>query len=301
MRQERRLTWEEVSRRARRLYEHCGPEPRLWGIPRGGTYVAAVMAGLGAQIAFTPHEADLAVDDIIDSGRTAARIKNQFGLETIALFDRFAAPFEEWLVFPWEEDTLEHDAHDTVTRLIQQIGDDPNRDGLRKTPERVVHGWQARFAGYEWHEEDMEAVARLLREHAEPHNGGGDVRVVRGIAFDSTCERHLQPFYGAFDIAWGCVSGDGRADGIAEASLPRLVSAYAHRLTIQERLTNQVAQTIAHSGLARGVLARSEATLHCVGSDGRCRAGQQRTEEALRFPDGGSDQGIESRLREALQ
>ena len=301
MRQERRLSWEEVARRAQRLYEHCGPEPKLWGIPRGGTYVAAVLAGLGAQIAFTPHEADMAVDDIIDSGRTATRIKREFGLETIALFDRFAAPFEEWLVFPWEEDTLEHDAHDTVTRLIQQIGDDPNRDGLRKTPERVVHGWQARFAGYEWHEEDVEAVSRLLTDHAEPHNGDGDVLVARRIEFHSTCERHLQPFYGAFDIAWSCRDGDEQPDGIAASSLSRLVNAYAHRLTIQERLTNQVAQTIAQSGLARAVLARSTAALHCVGSDGRCRAGQNRTEEALRFHHGEPDPAVELSLRKALQ
>ena len=301
MRQERRLSWDEVARRAQRLYEHCGPEPRLWGIPRGGTYVAAVMAGLGARIAFTPHEADLAVDDIIDSGRTSARIKREFGLETIALFDRFAAPFEEWLVFPWEEDTLEHDAHDTVTRLIQQIGDDPNRDGLRKTPERVVQGWQARFSGYAWHEENAAAIARLLTDSVEPHYGESDVVVAQAIEFHSTCERHLQPFYGTFDIAWSHIDDDEAIGGIGLAGLPRLVDAYARRLTIQERLTNQVAQTIARSGLARAVLARSTAALQCVGSDGRCRAGQHRTEEALGFLNGEPDAALESRLREALR
>ena len=158
MARERRVSWDEVTLRARRLLEQHGPGLTYWGIPRGGNYVAAVLAGLGATVTTDGASADLAVDDILDSGRTAGRIRELHGIETVALFDKVAEGFEEWLVFPWEGE-LELDAHDTVTRLIQQIGDDPSRDGLRGTPERVVRGWAEQFSGYRQRVEDGAAAA----------------------------------------------------------------------------------------------------------------------------------------------
>ena len=158
MARERRVSWDEVTLRARRLLEQHGPGLRYWGIPRGGNYVAAVLAGLGATVTTDAGSADLAVDDILDSGRTAERIRGLHGIDTVALFDKVAEGFEEWLVFPWEGE-LELDAHDTVTRLIQQIGDDPSRDGLRGTPERVVRGWAEQFSGYRQRVEDGAAAA----------------------------------------------------------------------------------------------------------------------------------------------
>ena len=296
MRKQRQVSWEEVTQSAQRLFDRCGPEPRLWGIPRGGTYVSAVLAGLGARIAPTPQDADLAVDDIIDSGRTAARIKAEFGLETLALYDRASGTFEEWLVFPWEAGKLELDARDTITRLIQQLGDDPNRPGLRKTPERVVNGWRQRFSGYR-QARNGAAALHLLENATEEPGGNADIDIIRGIEFHSTCERHIQPFHGALDIAWRRRDGGARRGSISASTMARLVNAHARRLTTQEQLTAQVARAIAGSGRAHAVLVRSTASHLCA--DGECQTGVESIREALHSPPGTAG-GIETQLREAL-
>ena len=300
MARERRVSWDEVTLRARRLLEQHGPGLRYWGIPRGGNYVAAVLAGLGATVTTDGASADLAVDDILDSGRTAGRIRELHGIETVALFDKVAEGFEEWLVFPWEAE-LELDAHDTVTRLIQQIGDDPSRDGLRGTPERVVRGWAEQFSGYRQRVEDGAAAAGAPPEVAAGPVGPRRVVVVRGLEFWSTCEGHLQPFSGSLDLAY---TADGRArdgGGIGAAQLAGVVETYARRLTTQQRLTAQVAEAIVASGWARAVLARSTAVHHCLGASRDCGAGELRTVEAVGAAGGVADAVVESQLREAMK
>ena len=300
MARERRVSWDEVTLRARRLLDQHGPGLRYWGIPRGGNYVAAVLAGLGATVTTEAASADLAVDDILDSGRTAERIRGLHGIETVALFDKVAEGFDEWLVFPWEAE-LELDAHDTVTRLIQQIGDDPSRDGLRGTPERVVRGWAEQFSGYRQPVEDGAAAAG-----APPGVVGGPVGptrvvVVRGLEVRSTCEGHLQPFSGSLVLAYAL---DGRArdgGGIGAAQLAGVVETYARRLTTQQRLTAQVAEAIVASGWARAVLARSTAVHHCAGASRDCGAGEARTVEAVGVAGGVADAVVESQLREAMK
>ncbi len=295
MARERRVSWDEVTLRARLLLEQHGRGLRYWGIPRGGNYVAAVLAGLGATVTTDAASADLAVDDILDSGRTAERIRGLHGIETVALFDKVAEGFEEWLVFPWEAE-LELDAHDTVTRLIQQIGDDPSRDGLRGTPERVVQGWAEQFSGYRRGVEGGAAGGEAPAGVAAEPVGPTSMVVVRGLEFRSTCEGHLQPFSGTLDLACA-VNGSG----IGAAQLAGVVETHARRLTSQQRLTAEVAEAIVASGWARAVLARSTAVHHCVGASGDCGAGELRTVEAVGAADGAADAVVESRLREAIR
>ena len=137
------VTWAEATELAvaltRRVQERGA---RVYGIPRGGTYVAAMLAAYGADVAASPGEAELLVDDIIDSGRTARVWHDEHGLETIALFDRErdgAGP-TDWIEFPWEIGGIRRDAIDTVTRLLQQIGGDPSRLGV---PESLLDDLRA--------------------------------------------------------------------------------------------------------------------------------------------------------------
>ena len=299
MSRERRLSWDEVTARTRSLLERRGSDLTYWGIPRGGAYVAALLAGMGAKLTTAPQRADLAVDDIIDSGRTAARIRSEFGLETVALYDKPAEGFDEWLVFPWEYE-LELDAQDTVTRLIQQMGDDPNRDGLRDTPERVVQSWQERFSGYRWDQRRGVAVMTPLDPVVGVRASQVDVVTARRIPFASTCERHLQPFSGRMDIACQLAADQPRG-GFDSSNLALLVNAYARRLTLPERLLEQVAEELAQSGFVRAVLARSTTVHYCVPACGGRALGTEHTSEALCLRDAEADPAVESQLRAALR
>lgn len=124
------VSWAEAAQLARKMAARIDPAAHcVYGIPRGGTYVAAMLAANDVPIAASPAEATMLVDDIIDSGRTARVWHAEHGLETIALFDRErdgAGP-RDWIEFPWEIGGIRRDSIDTITRLLQQIGDDPSR------------------------------------------------------------------------------------------------------------------------------------------------------------------------------
>lgn len=122
------LSWPEAVALARRLHERIverfEPHERVaYPIPRGGLFVAAMLAALSdVQITSDPHAAQFAVDDIIDSGATAERMQQDHGLETLALIDQRDKQPQPWVVFPWDVDGLERDLRDTIIRLCQQTG-----------------------------------------------------------------------------------------------------------------------------------------------------------------------------------
>ena len=159
-----RLSWREVFDLTRSLSGGIPDGSRVWGIPRGGGYVAALMYGSGMgtdrgiRVVSTPEEATVAVDDMIDSGRTLRRVSERYGLGVRALIDKRKAKSAEWIVFPWEEG-WEAEGAELVTRMIEMVGDDPARDGLIETPERVVSAWRELYAGYAY---DREALTRPL-------------------------------------------------------------------------------------------------------------------------------------------
>ena len=121
-----RVKYDDLFRRARYLLrvieERTNSDrdhpARVWGIPRGGTHVANIMEALDLpggtiRVVTSPQDADVAVDEIVDTGRTAECVLKDHGLRTVALYDRrAAAPAElrytapEWLVFPWEADEV---------------------------------------------------------------------------------------------------------------------------------------------------------------------------------------------------
>jgi GTP cyclohydrolase IA len=141
--------------------------------------------------------------------------------------------------------------------ILEWIGEDPNRDGLRDTPKRLVRAYREYFAGYD---EDPEAV---LRKTFTEVDGYDEIIVLRGVTFESNCEHHVAPIIGR---AWVGYLPDKRVVGISK--LARVVEIFSKRLQIQERLTAQIANTIDEVLKPRGVAVVIKAAHHCMISRG---------------------------------
>jgi GTP cyclohydrolase I len=137
------------------------------------------------------------------------------------------------------------------------IGEDPDRDGLRDTPSRLVRAFGEYFSGYRQDPED------ILRRTFEETGGYDEMIVLRGIPFQSHCEHHVSPIIGH---AWVAYVPHSRVVGISK--LARVVQAYARRLQIQERLTAQIADTIDRVLRPQGVGVVIKAAHHCMSSRG---------------------------------
>jgi GTP cyclohydrolase I len=150
-----------------------------------------------------------------------------------------------------------HAAEEAVRTLIRWAGDDPEREGLVDTPERVTRAYAEWFEGY-----DLDPAAILQRTFEEV--GGYDEMVVlRDIPFESCCEHHMAAIQGTVHI--GYLPGN-RVVGISKLS--RVVDAFAHRLLVQERLTAQIADTIDEVLKPRGVGVIVKGTHACMSSRG---------------------------------
>jgi GTP cyclohydrolase IA len=119
-----------------------------------------------------------------------------------------------------------------VAEMIRRLGDDPLREGLLKTPERVEKAMRFLTSGYQMTPEGVIGDA-LFEEHH--HN----MVLVRNIEMYSMCEHHMLPFFGKVHIAY---IPDGRIMGLSKAA--RLVEVFSRRLQVQERLTEQIAQAL---------------------------------------------------------
>ncbi len=134
-----------------------------------------------------------------------------------------------------------------VRELIIEIGEDPTREGLRETPERIANMYKEVFEGYD---SDSELSVQFSED--------SDVVIARDIQFYSMCEHHMLPFFGKIHIAY---SPNGRVFGISK--LVRLVEKYSKRLQIQERLTKNIADEL-HSQGVKGVVVLADAEHLCM-------------------------------------
>ena len=151
----------------------------------------------------------------------------------------------------------EAEAEDAVRVLLRLAGDDPNREGLRDTPKRVVRSYKELFSGY-----TIDPVA-LLERTFEEVQGYDEIVLLRDIRLESYCEHHMVPIIGRCHVAY--LPRD-RVVGISK--LARLVDAYSKRLQIQERLTAQIADTIDQVLQPRGVGVVIEAGHQCMTTRG---------------------------------
>ena len=234
------MTWTEIDRMVDGLAARLPPGSLCWGVPRGGSVVAAMLRSKhGVSITADSSEATIAVDDLIDSGRTARMVKEKYNLNLEPLLIK---ENNDWIVFPWEGTELAEDAENTVTRMLQQIGEDPNRPELEDTPRQVVQCWDDLFSGYRYADSDVSALLECDYTPATSVSGrnGDGMLVYPDIPFISTCENHLLPFFGEAYVA--CLAGEA-TNGLG--NIPRMVDALARRLQTQQRLTEQICHALA--------------------------------------------------------
>jgi GTP cyclohydrolase IA len=144
-----------------------------------------------------------------------------------------------------------------VRVLIEWAGDDPNREGLKGTPARVARAFEEFFVGY-----DTDAM-ELLQRTFEETDGYDEMVVLKDIRFESHCEHHLAPIIGRAHVAY---LPKNRVVGISK--LARLVEVFAKRLQIQEKMTVQIASTLAEVLQPKGVGVVIEAAHQCMTTRG---------------------------------
>lgn len=209
----------------------------------------------GVAVTADSSKATIAVDDLIDSGRTARMVKEKYNLNLEPLLVK---ENNDWIVFPWEGTELAEDAENTVTRMLQQIGEDPNRPELEDTPRQVVQCWDGLFSGYRYANGDVAQLLEFDPAPAPSLNGinGDGLLILPDIPFISTCENHLLPFFGAADVA--CLAGEAK-NGLG--NIPQLVDVLSRRLQTQQRLTEQICHTLARN--TEGTAVRLKGTYLC--------------------------------------
>jgi GTP cyclohydrolase IA len=161
-----------------------------------------------------------------------------------------------------EEPVTREEAEAAVRTLIRWAGDDPDREGLRATPSRVVRAYEEWFAGYKDHPRDY------LQRTFEETGGYDEVIVLRDIRFESHCEHHMAPIIGRVHVGY---LPRNRVVGISK--LARLVEVYARRLQIQERMTAEIATCLDEVLKPYGVAVVTEATHQCMTTRGVHKSG----------------------------
>lgn len=154
------------------------------------------------------------------------------------------------------------EAEDAVRTLIRWAGDDPSREGLVGTPDRVVRSYEEFFAGYDQDPEE------ILKRTFEETDGYDEMVVLRDIRFESHCEHHMVPILGKAHIAY---MPRHRVVGISK--LARIIEVYAKRLQIQEKMTAQVANVIQDVLDPLGVAVVIEAQHQCMTTRGVYKPG----------------------------
>ena len=157
-----------------------------------------------------------------------------------------------------------------VTMMLEAIGEDPDREGLKDTPKRVARMYNEIFAGL--HDDPSR---HLKVQFSEDHE---EMVIVRDIPVYSMCEHHLVPFYGKAHVAY--IPSKGKVTGLSK--IARVVDGFAKRPQLQERLTSQVADSVMNTLDARGVLVVIEAEHMCMTMRGIKKPGSKTMTSAVR-------------------
>jgi GTP cyclohydrolase I len=145
---------------------------------------------------------------------------------------------------------------DLIRQLLEQLGEDPAREGLARTPLRVEKAMRFLTSGYKADIDEVLNEALFTVDYSE-------MVIVKDIDFYSLCEHHLLPFFGKCHVAY-----IPRTRVIGLSKIPRLVDVFARRLQIQERMTNEIAQVILDKIEPRGVAVVCEGTHLCMSMRG---------------------------------
>ena len=139
-----------------------------------------------------------------------------------------------------------------IAELLKELGEDPHREGLVKTPERVAQAFRYLTSGYAQRVKDVLNDATFVEDYDE-------MVIVKDIDFASLCEHHLLPFVGKCHVAYM-----PRRKIVGLSKIPRLVEMFSRRLQVQERLTTQIANTLNEALQPRGVAVVMEAIHLCM-------------------------------------
>jgi len=268
---------------ARQIQPPANRPARVYAIPRGGISAAyAMRAHAFFELVDHPAEADYIVDDLIDSGDTMAKAieaskangRRSFlgnaAVPVVLLDKREPAWTGRWVVFPWEGDSV-GSFEDNVKRMLQFIGENPERGGLLETPARVAKAWAFWASGY------SENPADILKTFEDGAEGCDEMVMVRDIPFYTHCEHHMAPFFGTATVGY---VPSGKIVGLSKLS--RLVACFARRLQVQERLTSQIADALVEHLDPKGVGVIVQARHLCMESRGVCQQGHSTVTSALR-------------------
>jgi len=148
-------------------------------------------------------------------------------------------------------------AEEAIQTLIQWIGENPEREGLKSTPQRVIRAYKEYFQGYQ------EDPAKYLTKTFTEVEGYDDMVIEKNISIRSHCEHHMAPIIGVVHLAY---IPSKKVVGLSK--LARVVEAFSKRLQTQERLTMQIAKTIMHVLQPRGVAVTIDAAHQCMTNRG---------------------------------
>ena len=239
-----KLDWCDCEAAANKIAEyihsdHPQTNVRLYGVPRGGVY-AAILVGQSLAIlgrnpvqVDSPVGADYIIDDLIDSGKTReGYLHYKAGFQTLFLKTLMQKKGSIWYSFPWERmaGNKEETVEDNIVRVLQFLGEDVEREGLKETPSRVVKSWDKIFGGYK------DKAIDHMTTFKETNN---EMVILKDIEFYSTCEHHMLPFFGKAHIGY---LPNGKVIGVSK--LARVLEVFARRLQIQERIGQQVTSAI---------------------------------------------------------
>ena len=253
---------------------HSSFQRKAFAIPRGGIPAAYAIQQHDPMILLVddPADAEFFIDDLIDSGRTMDMWKIKYpGKPFYALLDKREPQWgDEWVQLPWEGGET-GGIEDNIVRLLQFIGEDSTRQGLKETPARVAKAWTEWTNGYH---KDLSKIFKAFEDGADSYD---QIIIVRDIPFYSNCEHHLAPFFGTAHFGY---IPNGKIIGLSK--IPELINAFAHRLQVQERLTNQIVDAFQEHMQAKGVGLVMQARHLCMESRGKRVAGQSTITSALR-------------------
>lgn len=267
------ITIEEIQERCRTIAKTLPPGANFYGVPRGGITPASILAGLtSGYLVGEAKKAIYIIDDLIDSGATRDRYNFHYPYaEFIALYEKDPEK-KEWIVFPWEvsDQGADQSSEDIFIRLLQYIGEDPEREGLVETPKRMAKAWDFWTSGYQM---DPKEIFKTFADGGENYD---QMLVLDPIPFYSHCEHHLAAIFGDVYIAY---IPNGRIAGLSKFA--RLVDVFARRLQVQERLTTQIAQVINDELKPLGVAVVVRARHFCIESRGVQKPGVKTTTSAM--------------------
>ena len=173
---------------------------------------------------------------------------------------------EEYGVSENDQRTFE----DAVKTMMQSVGEDPEREGLQKTPERVFKAYKFMFGGYQ--EDPKEILKSALFT-----SSNDEMVLIKDIELYSTCEHHLLPIIGRAHVAY---IPDGKVVGLSK--IPRVVDVFSRRMQIQEQLTEQIADVINETIKPKGVAVVIQARHMCMEMRGVEKINSTTTSSALR-------------------